>query len=1237
MPQNGNAQQQQQQNPDDREYDAKRRHSDSSSNGSSGKKASAVRKRQRIQDNDGDNDGVIALDSPPSTTAPALPPEPATQQQKELMVTNPNQLPSSTPRASASDSDSDVELDDDVPLVLRPIANNTARRSRTNKQPSTAAATPTPPAPSASDKSLFSTSSSGKRRLSKPSVKTPTTTSNSNSNPAMSPSKPTRSSTSASHKSSSASSTPPSSSPSTPPGASPSSAASTRTVSGHMSDRLVEAIGTANAADFAAGVSNFILSHNSSLRETRDLYFRLLSNLKSNTTLLARVQRGEITAEQLCTMREEDMAGDEVRKEREEAKKASIRDVTMAKEMMIAKQTKAGVEYIAVAGDKLTMTDMFDEKLTLAGTEGREEGDEAEDGTERKMTDAEFGRAGEEKHSDLRVGMHTSRDVSSVDDEFLSFDEIEQRRQSDPKLVDYESKYASDADDDEVMEQPRVTLTAKRKSDALEIEDDETTEAAARKRSRHSQSPSHSSMNGAMSSGVDVSAEVSSVGVVTLTLSPKMSSHTPAAELASPSAEKRKQANRADAIELDLDQPSSSAVPHPPIVQPPAASAVLSSPTTPPALTPATPPRSPPSVIPLPSLQPVGTSAAAGLFLGPLQSSSRWQGQLYFNGHNTTIAFNGRLLGVAGQSQSNTAVKALSSLPAPPAVINIAGREPTTEASRLLNECLTSPRLMALLYVLQPVEAADATAMEEFCAVHADKQRVAIADMRKESGLFYRFGRMGAMGDPLGKELPLDVFARCFSGVKGLKDARSHYCVIVYAEKRASGSIPAAVTPRRQESTSSVLSIASNDSRASSSKPRSAQAEVVTPPPPAQSTSTSYPPFPAPPTAAQRSTFTFPPYASPAPSPSSLPPSAHVAPSPAAAAPPTSAAYSGYQQPHSAAGYYPLAQQYQGYMPAIPEQPMATAPSPYHQPYTPAQYNQSTYPVQPQHITQPHMPHSHHQPHHQHQSQPPPQPAAAPLAGASLVGATAAAPDNTDWNQVRKFLESIKGLSSTSPTATPPAPVTAAQHVAAVPPSPPRTNHYQPRPAAAAAGGRHYEERGAGRMEVDSRDAEMRRRYEMEVARLEEERIKVDAIRRETERLARESGRMYERERETQRDRSSSERDSRRHDYERERERDPRDAPKDQPRVYDSSRERERERERAEARHRPRGAGGGYNHESERDRIERELREAEQERERLAQLAASRLSTSYPPPSSHHSPAKTSGFIHPSRLAQAPR
>ena len=768
-----------------------------------------------------------------------------------------------------------------------------------------------------------------------------------------------------------------------------------------MTERLVEAVGGDSGAAFAASVSNFIISHNYSLRETRDLYFRLLSNLKSNTKLLARVRAGEITAEQLCTMSEADMAGDEVRREREEAKKASIRDVTMAKEMMIAKQTKAGVEYIAVAGDKMTKTDMFDEKLTLTGTEGREDEDEAEDG-ERKMTTAES--ADGVQHAGVGNGLSGSGEGGVGEDEFLSFDEIEQRQHSDTKAVDYESKYASDMEDDDVTEQTRGTPTIKRHSDTLDGE--QAVQTVARKKSKVAHSPS--SDDGANSSGVDVGASVSSAGVVSLVLSPKLSAQAVPNPI-SPHVDKRNRANRADAIELDLDQPSVSAVLHPSAALPPGAPSANLLPNTPPALTPATPPQSPPSIIPLPSLQPVASSPAAGLFLGPLQSASRWLGQLYFNGHNTTIPFTGRLMGVAGHATSNTAVKALSNLPAPPATVNIAGREPTSEASRLLHECLTSPRLMALLYVLQP-EAAEAAAMEEFCAFHAEKQRVAIADMRKESGLFYRFGRMGAMGEAIGKELPLDLFARSFSGVKGLKDARSYYCVVVYAEKRPSGGVPSAVVPRRQESSSSVSSIASTDSRASGSRQRSSQASVVTPPPPASTVPTVYPAFPAPPAAAQPSTFTSSPTAPPPAIPTSLAPSAPAVPTPAAA-PAAPAVYAGYHPPPPAAGYYIPAQQYPGYMPMIPEQQTATVPPHSYPPYMHPQYNQPTYPMQPQHHTQPPS---------QPQPRPPPHSSAAPATTPAAMGGTSsAAPDNTDWIQVRKFLESIKTLGTASPPPPP--------------------------------------------------------------------------------------------------------------------------------------------------------------------------------------------------------------------------
>ena len=707
-----------------------------------------------------------------------------------------------------------------------------------------------------------------------------------------------------------------------------------------------------------------------------------------------------------------------------------------------------------------------------------------------------------------------------------------------------------------------------------------------------------------------------------------------------PIASKHRPANRA--IELDLDQPTPTTRPVPSIVSPssvplshgttqakPVPATVPDSPL--PLLSPPTPPQSPPSVIPLPSLQPVASSSSAGLFLGPLQSSSRWSGQLYFNGHNTNISFTGRLMGVAGQCHSNSAVKALSTLPASPAIINIAGREPTGDAAKLLNECVNSARLMALLYILQP-DAADAAAMEQFCAFHAEKQRVAIADMRRESGLFYRFGRMSAMGEPMGRELPLDVFARCFSGVKGLKDAGSYYCVVVYAAKRTTGGVGSAIAPQRQESSSSVSSVASSESsKVSSSRQRSSQASVVTPPPPVQPALPVYPAFPAPAAAAQPSAFTSPPFASPAPLPAPTLPTPAAFPAPAVA-PPAPAAYTGYQPPPPAAGYYVPASQYPSYLPIIPEQQMPNAPPhPYPQ-YPPPQLNPPVYSQQPQYHTQPHS-----QP--QSQPQPPPYQAAAPPATGrgAVVGSAAAA--NTDWNQVRKFLETIKTLGTSSPSATAPSPPTS-QPPAIPPPSPPRPHQspnapfHSPRREDGAAGRfREGDRVRAGRPE-NERDGvqqmDTRRRYEVEGQRVEEDRVRQEAQRRDTDRIARESDRMHERDR--------------RREYDRDGERDrDRDRPVDQPRVYDSSRERERERERAETQHRPRGAGGAGGYELQRERIDRELREAERERDRLSQLTAPRIPTNYtqppPPSSSSQQPPRTtvSGYIHPSRLAQAPR
>ena len=425
------------------EYDNKRRYSDGSSRRDS-RTERASRKRQRIHDSDGDDD-VILLDHPPTVPAPSLPSVPATQQRKGLTVTHPSQLPSSSPH-SPSTPNSDVELDDDVPLLLRPV---TTIRSSIDKQPAAAAAaaaSPTPAASSTSVKSPFTTSTSGRRRLSKSGVKaaTPATPATPvTSAPVMSPTLPAKSSLAASMRPPAATAavlnSPTTTTPTTPPGASPTSGTAGRSVSSHMNERLVEMIGASNGGTaFVESVSAFIVSHKLSVRETRDLYFRLVSNLRSNTQLLTRVRSGDITAEQLCTMSEADMAGDEVRRQREEAKKASIRDVTMAKEMMIAKQTKAGVEYIAVAGDK---ADEDGHVRREANTDRHRRQRGGRGGVRRRMESSRSRRSSTVTATAL---VQTERAVALT----TSFSRL--RRSSggsrESNGVEYESKYASDAE-----------------------------------------------------------------------------------------------------------------------------------------------------------------------------------------------------------------------------------------------------------------------------------------------------------------------------------------------------------------------------------------------------------------------------------------------------------------------------------------------------------------------------------------------------------------------------------------------------------------------------------------------------------------------------------------------------------------------------------------------------------------------------------------------------------------------
>ena len=220
--------------------------------------------------------------------------------------------------------------------------------------------------------------------------------------------------------------------PSTPSGAS------------SLSDRLAAAVGGEEGARFALAVSAFIASARLSRQEQRDLYLRLLPNLSSNAQLVDRIRTGELTAAVVCRLSNKELADERVQRERKEEQRRHMRDLIVAPEMLLVKQTKQGLEYVSVAGQRVTQArDMF--SVSKPDDAEQQPADEAKD-------DDAWDGAGEAASSGSGSGSQQSRNTGSrrfsLSDSppFSPTPDSQWRAATDEEM---EAKYSSPASDGE--------------------------------------------------------------------------------------------------------------------------------------------------------------------------------------------------------------------------------------------------------------------------------------------------------------------------------------------------------------------------------------------------------------------------------------------------------------------------------------------------------------------------------------------------------------------------------------------------------------------------------------------------------------------------------------------------------------------------------------------------------------------------------------------------------------------
>ena len=734
--------------------------------------------------------------------------------------------------------------------------------------------------------------------------------------------------------------------------------------SSKLSERLAEVVGGEVGVRFASAVSAVVADRRLEGKELRSLYTRILPNLQSNAALLASVRDGRLSAAELCSMSNKEMAEERVQREREEAARQSLKDVIAAPELLIAKHTKQGVEYVQVTGEKVTTTDMFDDKVLAAAKrsdDAEAEGDEEEPWA---ASDAPSTRR-------QRRGSALEQPLSPPSEEDSGGDRLSGQGWARSSAEEQERKYdeRTEEADEGKLEEPQPSSRAaagKRKTrDEVQLDDDgEEVEATERKTDdvdlqTHKRKRTNAEQPLIIGSGGDAELPVPARAAASAAAAPLVSRDPPPAApsvSAFPSTIQVDDDEGSSRVELPtIDRftaplsPSSFSLPDvaapmkalspkpatkpgisattaaPPskLTPPPTASRTLPLATSstpqssiappvsaPSPASPPSPPDSPNDVFVIPSFRPVSWSRSAQFFSGPLHSRVRWSSALHFEHHLAVIPFTARLVGISGQSDNQEAVRVLSASQLPSRV-SVTGREPVAAVGGLLRELSQSDLRMAALFVLSPA-AGHLKALEAFCSFHSDRERVGISDHRGPDrvGLFFRFGRLAAAdaGQQL-RELTPHVLQDTFSGVGGIRTERAFYCIVAYLDKRKTAGGPAAMPP-----TASPTAASSGFSRAAPSSVRSAAS-----PPPSPSMAAPKP-----------SSSAAPPLYSPQASPASYVPLPPV-PAPLPLRPPPAPPSDPRSRPTPAAANEPLPARY-----APPAPPVA-----YSQPLLPAVHTEA--------------------------------------------------------------------------------------------------------------------------------------------------------------------------------------------------------------------------------------------------------------------------------------------------------
>ena len=823
---------------------------------------------------EGDDDDVRVL-RPPLLPSPRRPSRP-------LTVTDPSSIASSAVPQSPVYSSASTTSDASFPSLPPPMPRRLSLKGSAARAPPTAQAspssTPRPPVPLHREKRPKVTASAAVSAAAVPS---------------------------------STASSPTSSTPSTPP-----------SLPAKLSERLAGVVGGDVGVRFAAEVEAVVQERRLTGKELRDLYTRIVPNLSNNAALLSSVRLGRLSAAELCSMSNHQLADEKVQREREEAAKQSLKDVIAAPEVMIAKVSHKGeVEYVHVAGQKVTQADPFDERIAGPGTRRGRGGGAGDPETAVEEETDPWDDAGE-----LPSNRRQRRD--SVLDSPLSPSSDE----GDPfrgggegwdgvTAEEMEKKYDDDhieagEGDGEVEEvsadaaapfnRPAAARRRPRgeeegKEGEVDVEGDDEVELITREnvdgdaRKKRRRVDADGAVDVEMEGPVESDPPPSSSSAAPHSADPSRLPPSSVVDAQKEAAVASSRPSSSPLPTIDLFDSGAASV-EPPLVpakspkspRVKAAAAPESRAVTPPlagltsaaAQSPASPPLSPSSVSVIPSFQPLSASRSAAFFSGPLHSRVTWKATLQFEHHGALIPFSGRLVGVSGQSESQEAVRALSSS-ALPSRVSVTARESVAAAEELLREIGHSDLRMAALFVLTP--APDSLkAMEAFCAFHAEKQRVGICDARgpDKVGLFFRFGRLAPLVATKGQrsEVHSETLRLAFSGVGGIREERAFFAVVAWLDRRR---------PQTGDATHAAVSRQAKDPPVTD--PAAPSAAVAAPLPPS-----TFPPAPHP--------FAYAPSpygALPAP----LPPSGAAAGPPAAFLPPADPRA---RPPDMPVGFYPV-------------------------------------------------------------------------------------------------------------------------------------------------------------------------------------------------------------------------------------------------------------------------------------------------------------------------------------------